>query len=68
MAERNFTIIDVLDILTEGIITEDPIQKESGDLVYKIEVLNFRGGRSAAAITMIKKDEKIYVITVMWLD
>lgn len=68
MSERNFTITDVLEIISEGIIIEDPTQRESGDLSYKIESPNFRGGRSAAAIVVIKKDEKIFVVTVMWID
>ena len=67
MSERNFTITDVLEILSEGIIMEDPKKRESGDLSYKIESLNFRGGRSAAAIVVIKKD-RVYVLTVMWID
>lgn len=68
MFERNFTIMDVLEILSEGIIIENPTQSESGNLRYKIESPNFRGGRSAAAIVVIKKDEKLLVVTVMWLD
>lgn len=64
MLERDFTTKDVLDILKEGVITEDPV-RESGNLKYKVESPHFRGGRNAAAITVINKEEKIIVVTVM---
>lgn len=72
MEERNFTSKDVLEILKKGIITEAPIKREYGDFKYKVEMRDFRGGRHAAAVTVIhqKKDkkEKLIVVTTMWLD
>lgn len=67
MSQRDFMRTDILDILKNGIIAEEPEKRKNGDLHYKVECRKFRGGRDAAVIIAIRED-KLIVITVMWLD
>ena len=65
---RDFTDSDIIEILRDGIIREDP-RWEKGEWKYKLEVVGFRGRIGAAVVTMIMKQKtELRVVTVMWLD
>ena len=66
---RDFTLSDIVEILRDGIIREDPRLGQYGDWCYKIEAHKFRGGRGAAVVTIIQDSKnKLFVKTVMWID
>lgn len=68
MMGRDFTLPDIIEILREGIIREEP-RWESGTWKYKVEVIGFRGRIGAAVVTLIMKNKtELRVATVMWLD
>lgn len=67
MDQRDFTRSDIIDILREGIIIEDPSWRKN-DWCYKVQIKGFRGRIGAAVVTVIYENSKLFVVTVMWLD
>lgn len=67
MLERGFVYNDMLTILRDGIIMDEP-ELRDGKWSYKIRFHKFNGNRDAACVVGIKNMEKLTVITVMWVD
>lgn len=76
-AERDFTRQDIITILREGIIREEPVFTK-GSWRYKIEILGYQKRIGAAVVTLIvdhapkiqdaEHAKKLHVVTVMWKD
>jgi hypothetical protein len=69
LKERDFLFEDVIDILRDGVVMEEARKEEkTGNWSYLVTNMRFRGGRNAAAVTIVQQDNKLFVKTVMWRD
>lgn len=67
MAERGFTIDDILKILRQGAIYVPPFRNEHGSWQTDVE-RRMPGGRDAVAVTVVPHDKMLIVRTIMWRD
>ena len=67
MAERDIFDFDVLRILRDGSIRGDPERTPRGEWKCKM-VMRLRGGRDAGVVTIILRDDRLFVKTVEWED
>lgn len=65
--QRGFVFNDVLTILRNGIIHEEP-RFEKHNWKYRLDFTQFDSYRDAACVVSIQKKGKLDVITVMWID
>jgi hypothetical protein len=66
--EREFTRSEIVEILREGVIQDEPVFK-NGRWRYKLILTGFRRRIGAAVVTIIRdKEQDLLVVTVMWLD
>ena len=64
---RGFTYNSMLTILREGFIVDEP-EKRKGRWCYKIIFHKLKGNRDGGCVVDIREDNKLKVITVMWID
>ena len=67
MVERDFTNMELFDILRTGHVTEEPESTPRGEWKCKV-TKRLRGQREAGAVTVIMKDGFLFVKTVEWED
>ncbi len=67
MAERGFTLDDVLAILRKGSVYSLPHKNERDDWQAEME-RRMPGGRDAVAVTVVPQGLRLVVRTVMWRD
>jgi hypothetical protein len=67
MAERGIIALEVYRILRTGIVDVAPTRLTDGDWKAEIEQ-RMPGGRDAVVVTVVKRDERLVVVTVMWRD
>lgn len=66
---RGFTYNDMLTVLREGIIREEPrYSEEKRSWTYRVDFIKFDDNRDAACVVAIQKKAKLHVVTVMWID
>lgn len=64
--QRGFTRADVVHILRNGVIAEEP-RKSGKRWKYKLELIGYQG-KGAAVVTLIMKNNKLLVATAMWTN
>ena len=67
MEERRIYDIDVLRILRNGWVDDDPEPTERGEWKCKM-TLNMKRGRTAGVVTIIMLNGALFVKTVEWED
>ncbi|MBP9999423.1 MAG: DUF4258 domain-containing protein [Proteobacteria bacterium] len=65
MQERDFSMRDLLELLRNGYVDQEP-EYNAEKQEYKYKIARVVDTRTAAAITIIMKNEKLLVITIMW--
>jgi len=69
MAKRGFVFNDVLTILRDGIIRQEPrYNEEKHSWAYRVEFQEFDGERDAGCVVAIQKKAKLHVVTIMWIS
>jgi len=67
MQERDISDIEVYRVLREGEIEGEPEKTEQGE--WKVKVCKrLKGNRDAGVVTIILRDERLFVMTVEWED
>jgi hypothetical protein len=64
--EREINDVEIFRVLREGVVV-DPPRLEGDDWVAVIR-RRIRGTRDAGVVTIILRDDKLIVKTVMWVD
>ncbi len=64
--ERDINDVELYQILRGGVVTDAP-RLEEGDWVAVIS-RRIRGTRDAGVVTIILREDKLIVKTVMWVD
>lgn len=67
MIERDFTPMELFEILRTGHVMEEPEATPRGEWKCKV-TKRLRGQRQAGAITVIMKGGSLFVKTVEWED
>lgn len=67
MVEREITDIEVIRVLRQGTIMEQPEKMEHGEWKCKV-VMKIRGERDAGVVTIILLSDKLFIKTVGWED
>lgn len=69
LVERGFTYNDMLTILRDGVVREEPqYDEDKQSWTYSVDFIKFNGNRDARCVAAIQKKNKLFVITVMWID
>lgn len=64
---RDILLPDVFRILREGQVVDPPVKNENGDWEAVIR-RRMRGTRDAGVATIVLREDKLIVKTVMWID
>jgi hypothetical protein len=67
MAERGFTMRDLLTVLRSGSVVGQPVLTKQKEWKYKV-VKRLRGSRDAGVITVVAKGRTLIIITMEWED
>lgn len=67
MRRREFDSLDLLRILRNGFVNDDPIKTKYGEWKCKV-VFRLKGNRDAGVVTIILIDGSLFIKTVEWED